>query len=58
MVLTGKLLQKLFVFKAPIEIMHINCLIPEFFVVMGISDGRVEGQAVKHQQLREDVLGE
>lgn len=39
MVLTGKLLQKLFVFKPPIEIIHINCLIPEFFVVVEISDG-------------------
>lgn len=43
MVLIGKLLQKLFVFKAPIEIIHINCLIPEFFVVTGISDGEVKG---------------
>lgn len=58
MVLTGKLLQKLFVFKPPIEIIHINCLVPEFFVVVEISDGGVEGQAVKHQQLREGALGE
>lgn len=35
MVLTGKLLQKLFVFKAPIEIIHTNCLIPDVFCCDG-----------------------
>lgn len=48
-VLTGKLLQKLLVFKVPIEIIHIFCLIPDFFVVMGISEygaGGVKGRDV------------
>lgn len=58
MVLTGKLLQKLFVFKPLIEIIHINCLIPEFFVVVEISDGGVDGRAVNHQQLRGGALSE
>ena len=41
------LLQKLFVFKPPIEIIHINCLIPEFFVVVEISDGGGGGTSCK-----------
>lgn len=47
MVLTGKLLQRLFVFKPPIEIIHINCLIPDFFVVVKISNEEGGGTSCK-----------